>query len=259
MAEFTEKAHDLMDRHDYYGVYFALQKIILDSDERFHSKTRHFLSYKMMHPEESDYKENILDLIRECPSCKEIWLRIEECPWATCGQRPISFWDYSVGRRFFTYEITRANNKLEIKQKVPMMEATANEIRIAERYALKVEESRYFKGIWEKKKEEEELRSDIKKLEQEEQMLQKQLDSAKVNKHDLESFRFKENTLKLLLEDISRDNRRCLSDLMLIRSEAKRAKRSDLETEEKLLNEALKRLPNHEKLENLLEKISAKL
>jgi len=76
LEKFQESAKDLMLKHDYYGVYFALQKIILNSDEDFQRRTRMFFSYNSFHRRVSGDKQDIRDIIKQCPSCKEIWFRV---------------------------------------------------------------------------------------------------------------------------------------------------------------------------------------
>jgi hypothetical protein len=92
LEAFTEKTKVKMLENDYFGIYFAVQKVILDSTEDFNLKTRVFLVDKLAH--ELKKGENIRDLFRECPKCKVIWLKVEGCNDATCGNRLYNPWDF---------------------------------------------------------------------------------------------------------------------------------------------------------------------
>lgn len=122
-----------MQKHDYYGVYFALQKIVMESDEKFQAKTRHFYSYSMFSRQVSGNKLEIQDLIKQCPCCKEIWFRVEKCPNTTCGQRPSSFWDFFVGRTFFNYVIKKVGKKIQVTKKDKRSEVTDKDIRVKDK------------------------------------------------------------------------------------------------------------------------------
>lgn len=100
---FTEKTKEKMLENDYFGIYFAVQKIILDCTEEFHLKTRAFLTDKMTHELKDGQK--IIDVFRECPNCKEIWLKVQGCNDATCGNRPHNKWDFRIDEQKFRYRI----------------------------------------------------------------------------------------------------------------------------------------------------------
>ena len=76
LDKFTEAAREVMLTLDYYGIYYALQKTILDADERFHSAIKPFIEFRMLHQSKGNNKESIYDLIKQCPCCKLIWYRV---------------------------------------------------------------------------------------------------------------------------------------------------------------------------------------
>lgn len=64
----------------------------------------------------SGQKKDIRDLIKQCPNpnCGEIWFYVEACPNTACGQRPNSFWDYSIGRLFNRDIVRREGKQLKV-------------------------------------------------------------------------------------------------------------------------------------------------
>jgi hypothetical protein len=133
LEEFQEKAKDLILKHDYYGVYYALQKIIIESDEKFQARTKHFYSYNMFHRHVTGNSLDIRDLIKQCPCCKEIWFRVESCPNTTCGQRPSSFWDFFIGRSFFYYDIKKVGKRVRVTKRGAKSQASETGIKIKEK------------------------------------------------------------------------------------------------------------------------------
>lgn len=57
-----------MLEHDYFGIYFAVQKVILDCTEDFYAKTRGFMDDRLTH--ELKEGQKIQDLFKQCPNCK---------------------------------------------------------------------------------------------------------------------------------------------------------------------------------------------
>lgn len=97
----------MMDEHQYYRAYFTLQKMLLDCNERFTRTTQPALS-KAIQPATPE-KPNILDQLKACPNCKNIWMRSEACPITTCGARPTNLKDWSRLSNF-NYQIKRDKN-----------------------------------------------------------------------------------------------------------------------------------------------------
>lgn len=53
------------------------------------------------------------NVIKSCPNCGEIWIRVNACPNVTCGNRPTGLLDWFENFTLFKYSFKMVGRKLE--------------------------------------------------------------------------------------------------------------------------------------------------
>lgn len=88
LDEFTEKYKSTMDQLEWYSLHIKLQKMCVALCYDFSDSLQGFMTSNLNDP------NDIRNLIKRCPNCNLVWVKVEGCDGeTTCGNRPSSYFD----------------------------------------------------------------------------------------------------------------------------------------------------------------------
>ncbi len=129
MENFQNKFKETIVACEFYKSVYSLQKKIVDSATEFQKQIRSAEDFKNIESQATGKLTDIRDLIKKCPNCGLIWMRIEACPNTTCGNRPSCFFDF-LKQGFSRFKFKRIGKTIKIERVKNNLKKDINELNI---------------------------------------------------------------------------------------------------------------------------------